>query len=409
MAIGNGFASAVEYRFGKNRYFYRETREMGFKAKQLCKLALGPVLLSMSVIAMAAGGEVSDINMPPGVNEVGRQIYDLHMLILWICVVIGAVVFGVMFYSIIYHRKSRGVTPATFHESTKVEIAWTVVPFIILIAMAVPATTTLLNIYDTDESELDIVVTGYQWKWKYEYLNSDGENVSFFSSLKTPQAEIYNTEAKGEHYLLEVDEPMVLPANTKVRFLVTANDVLHSWWVPQLAVKRDAIPGFINEAWTQTSEPGVYRGQCAELCGKDHGFMPIVVNVVSKEDYAQWLGKKQVETAEIKQLMAQTFTLDELMERGKTVYDKSCLACHGANGEGGVGLPIAGSPIATGNLQQHLDVGVNGVPGTAMQAFGGQLNDVDMAAVVTYQRNAFGNNMGDVIQPIDVYNHKKGQ
>ena len=314
-----------------------------------------------------------------------------------------------MFYSIIYHRKSRGVTPATFHESTKVEIAWTVVPFIILIAMAVPATTTLLNIYDTDESELDILITGYQWKWKYEYLSAEGENVSFFSNLKTPQAEIYNTEAKGENYLLEVDEPMVLPTNTKVRFLVTANDVIHSWWVPQLAVKRDAIPGFINEAWTRTSEPGVYRGQCAELCGKDHGFMPIVVNVVSKEDYTQWLGKKQTETAEIKQLMAQSFTLDELMERGKGVYDKSCLACHGANGEGGVGLPIAGSPVATGDLQQHLNVGVNGVPGTAMQAFGGQLNDVDMAAVVTYQRNAFGNNMGDLVQPIDVYNHKKGQ
>jgi cytochrome c oxidase subunit 2 len=191
--------------------------------------------------------------------------------------------------------------------------------------------------------------------------------------------------------------------------LVTANDVLHSWWVPQLAVKRDAIPGFINETWTRTSEPGVYRGQCAELCGKNHGFMPIVVNVVSKEEYTQWLGKKQVETAEIKQLMAQTFTLDELMERGKAVYDKSCLACHGANGEGGVGLPIAGSPVATGDLQRHLEVGVNGVPGTAMQAFGGQLNDVDMAAVVTYQRNAFGNNMGDLVQPIDVYNHKKGQ
>jgi cytochrome c oxidase subunit 2 len=381
---------------------------MGFNAKQLCKLALGPVLLLMSVFAMAAGGEVSSINMPPGVNEVGRQIYDLHILILWICVVIGAVVFGVMFYSIIYHRKSRGVTPATFHESTKVEIAWTVVPFIILIAMAVPATTTLLNIYDTDDAELNILITGYQWKWKYEYLSEDGENVSFFSNLKTPQAEIYNMEAKGEHYLLEVDEPMVLPANTKVRFLVTANDVLHSWWVPQLAVKRDAIPGFINETWTRTSEPGVYRGQCAELCGKNHGFMPIVVNVVSKEEYTQWLGKKQVETAEIKQLMAQTFTLDELMERGKAVYDKSCLACHGASGEGGVGLPIAGSPVATGDLQRHLEVGVNGVPGTAMQAFGGQLNDVDMAAVVTYQRNAFGNNMGDLVQPIDVYNHKKG-
>jgi len=381
---------------------------MGFEAKRLCKLALGPVLLLMSVIAMAAGGEVNQLNMSPGVTAVGHQVYDLHMIILLICAVIGVIVFGVMFYSIYYHRKSRGVTPATFHESTKVEIAWTVVPFIILIVMAIPATTTLLEIYDNDEAELDVLITGYQWKWKYEYLNENGENVSFFSNLRTPQSEIHNTEAKGEHYLLEVDEPLVLPADTKVRFLVTANDVLHSWWVPMLAVKKDAIPGFINEAWTKTSEVGIYRGQCAELCGKGHGFMPIVVDVVSKDDFTQWMSGKQADAAEIKKLMAQNFTLDELMERGKAVYTTNCLACHGANGEGGVGKPIAGSPVATGDLGHHLDIAIHGVPGTAMQAFGSQLNDVDMAAVVTYQRNAFGNNMGDTVQPIDVFNHKKG-
>ena len=201
---------------------------------------------------------------------------------------------------------------------------------------------------------------------------------------------------------------MVIPENTKVRFLITANDVIHSWWVPELAVKKDAIPGFINEAWTRTGEQGIYRGQCAELCGKDHGFMPIVVNVVSQGEYDEWLGTKQAEAAEVKALMAQNFTLDELMERGKAVYDRNCLACHGANGEGGVGTPIAKSAIATGDLGGHLNVGINGVPGTAMQAFGGQLNDVDMAAVITYQRNAFGNNMGDMVQPIDVFNYKKG-
>ena len=381
---------------------------MCFEAKRLYKLALGPVLILMSAVAMAAGGEVSQVNMSPGVTAVGKEIYDLHMIILWICTIIGVGVFGVMFYSIIYHRKSKGVTPATFHESTKVEIAWTVVPFLILIGMAIPATSTLLNIYDNDDADMDILVTGYQWKWKYEYLNEDGENVVFFSNLRTPQSEIYNTEAKGEHYLLEVDEPVVLPANTKVRFLVTANDVIHSWWVPELAVKKDAIPGFINEAWTRTSEEGIYRGQCAELCGKDHGFMPIVVNVVSQDEYTAWLATKQAEAAQIKELMAQTFTLDELMTRGKAVYDRNCLACHGANGEGGVGKAIAKSPIATGELDVHLDVSIKGVSGTAMQAFGGQLNDVDMAAVVTYQRNAFGNNMGDMVQPIDVFNHKKG-
>jgi cytochrome c oxidase subunit 2 len=380
---------------------------MGFKAKQLCKLALGPVLLFMSVSAMAAGGEASSINMTPGVTELGREVYDLHMIILWICVAIGVAVFGVMFYSIIFHRKSRGVIPATFHESTTVEIAWTVVPFFILIAMAVPATTTLLTLYDTDDSELDILITGYQWKWKYEYLNEEGENVSFFSNLRTPQAEIYNDEDKGEYYLLEVDEPLVLPVDTKVRFLVTANDVIHSWWVPALAVKRDAIPGFINETWARPTEQGIYRGQCSELCGKSHGFMPIVVNVVSKEEYGEWIAAKQTEATEVKQLTSQDFTLDELMVRGESVYDTSCLACHGANGEGGVGNAIAGSSVATGDINAHLEIGINGVPGTSMQAFGGQLSDVDMAAVITYQRNAFGNNMGDSLQPVDVYNYKK--
>ena len=380
---------------------------MGFKAKRLCKLALAPMLLFMSVIAMAAGGEASSINMTPGVTELGREIYDLHMIILWICVAIGVVVFGVMFYSIIFHRKSRGVTPATFHESTTVEIAWTVVPFFILIAMAVPATTTLLTLYDTDDAELDILITGYQWKWKYEYLNEEGENVSFFSNLRTPQAEIYNDEAKGEYYLLEVDQPLVLPVDTKIRFLVTANDVIHSWWVPALAVKRDAIPGFINETWARPTEQGIYRGQCAELCGKSHGFMPIVVNVVSKEEYGEWIAAKQSEATEVKQLTSQDFTLDELMVRGESVYDTSCLACHGANGEGGVGNAIAGSAVATGDINAHLEIGINGVPGTSMQAFGGQLSDVDMAAVITYQRNAFGNNMGDSLQPVDVYNYKE--
>ena len=384
---------------------------MLLKANRLRELALGPVLMLLSLAsagAAAAGDKVNQVNMAPGATEIGQSIYDLHMLIFWICVIIGALVFGVMFYSIYYHRKSRGVTPSTFHESTKVEIAWTVVPFLILIGMAVPATSTLLEIYDFDDAEMDVLITGYQWKWKYEYLDENGENVSFFSNLRTPQGEIYNTADKGEHYLLEVDEPLVIPVDTKVRFLVTANDVIHSWWVPELAVKKDAIPGFINETWTRASTEGIYRGQCAELCGKDHGFMPVVVNVVSKDEYASWLETKKAEAAEIRDLMAQTFTLDELMTRGKAVYERNCLACHGANGEGGVGTAIAGSAVAMGDVSGHLEIGINGVPGSAMQAFGGQINDVEMAAVITYQRNAFGNNMGDMVQPIDVYNHKKG-
>jgi cytochrome c oxidase subunit 2 len=376
-------------------------------AKRLATAALSLGALT-TTLAHAADDKMSSVNMSPGVTEVGQSIFDLHMAILWICVVIGVVVFGVMFYSIIYHRKSRGVVPAQFHESTKVEIAWTVVPFLILIGIAVPATSTLLDIYDFEDAEMDILVTGYQWKWKYEYLAEDGENVAFFSNLSTSQSEIYNTAEKNDNYLLEVDEPVVIPVNTKVRFLVTANDVIHAWWVPELAVKKDAIPGFINETWTIAEEEGIYRGQCAELCGKDHGFMPIVVKVVSQDEYADWIAAKQADAAQVRELMAQTFTMDELMERGKSVYQRNCLACHGASGEGGVGPAIAGSAIATGVLGGHLNVGVNGVPGTAMQAFGGIINDVEMAAVITYQRNAFGNNMGDMVQPIDVFNYKKG-
>ena len=380
--------------------------------KRFPGVAMGAAGVAMASVlaatAHAAGEKASQVNMPIGVTDVGQSIFDLHMLILWICVAIGVVVFGIMFYSIIYHRKSRGAVPAQFHESTKVEIAWTVVPFLILIGMAVPATSTLLEIYDFEDAEMDILITGYQWKWKYEYLSESGDNVSFFSNLSTPQAEIYNTAEKNENYLLEVDEPVVIPVGTKVRFLVTANDVIHAWWVPELAVKKDAIPGFINETWTIAKEEGIYRGQCAELCGKDHGFMPVVVKVVSKEAYADWFAAKQAEAAQVRELMAQTFTMDELMERGKAVYQKNCLACHGGAGEGGVGPAIAGSAIATGDLGGHLNVGVNGVAGSAMQAFGAIINDVEMAAVITYQRNAFGNNMGDMVQPIDVFNYKKG-
>ena len=382
------------------------------QAKRLSQLALSPVLMLLSLFsagAWAEAGERWQTNMAPGVTEVGHQIYDLHMWVFYICVVTGIVVFGVMFYSVFAYRKERHQEPATFHENTRVEIAWTIVPFLVLLFMAVPATKTLIEIYDTDDADLDILITGYQWKWKYEYINPNGDNISFFSNLSTDGAEIANTEAKGSNYLLEVDEPLVIPVNTKVRFLVTANDVLHAWWVPALAVKRDAIPGFINEAWTKATETGVYRGQCAELCGRNHGFMPIVVNVVEEPQYQAWLGEKQAAAAEIKELMAKDFSLEELVERGKSVYTSSCSACHGANGEGGVGNAIAGSPIATGAMKEHTDRVVNGVPGTAMPAFGSQLNEVDLAAVITYQRNAFGNNMGDMLQPVDIYKFKKGQ
>ena len=364
----------------------------------------GAFLAFLSPLAAAQ----NQVNMSPGVTEIGADIFELHMLIMWICVVIGVAVFAVMFYSIYAHRKSKGHQASQFHESTKVEVAWTVVPFLILIAMAVPATSTLLEVYDNDEAELDILITGYQWKWKYEYLLESGEPVAFFSNLATSQEEIYNTDKKGDNYLLEVDEPLVIPTNTKVRFLVTANDVIHSWWVPEIAVKRDAIPGFINEAWTRVPEEGIYRGQCTELCGAYHGFMPVEVHAVSRDEFDAWMAAKRGAAAAQTQLAMQTLSVDDLMDQGKAVYDSACLACHGAQGQGGIGNAIAGSAVVMGDLSNHMAVVAKGVSGTAMQAFGGQLNDVEMAAVLTYQRNAFGNNTGDVVQPGDVNGMKNG-
>ena len=239
------------------------------------------------MLAWSAGAQAElGLNMPRGVTSISQQVYDLHMLIFWICVVIGVVVFGVMFWSIYHHRKSLGAAPAQFHESTLVEIVWTVIPMLILIGMAVPATKTLVRMYDARDADLTVKVTGYQWRWQYDYLN---EGVGFFSVLSTPQAQIRNVATKGEHYLLEVDNPLVVPVGKKVRILTTAADVIHSWWVPELGWKKDAIPGFINETWTLIEKPGIYRGQCAELCGKDHGFMPIVVKAVPEAEFKQWL------------------------------------------------------------------------------------------------------------------------
>ena len=274
-------------------------------------------------------------------------------------------------------------------------------PLLILLAMAVPATRVLIEIYDTSESELDIQITGYQWKWHYKYL---GQDVEFFSNLTTPQSQINNQTPKDEHYLLEVDEPLVIPVGTKVRFLVTAADVIHSWWVPALAVKKDAIPGFINESWTRVEEPGIFRGQCTELCGKDHGFMPVVVEVKSKEDFAAWLAERKQAALAEKELTTKQWTMDELMVRGEKAYQTNCAACHQPTGEG---LPpmfpaLKGSKIALGPIANHLDIVLHGKPGTAMAAFGKQLSPVDIAAVITYERNAWGNALGDMLTPQDV-------
>jgi len=357
-----------------------------------------------AVILLGAGNAFAgfdQLNMTPGVTDISHRVYDLHMLIFKICVVICIGVFAVLIYSIFKHRKSKGAKPASFHESTTVEIIWTTIPFLILVGMAVPATKTLLALEDTRDADMSIKVTGYQWKWKYDYLDDD---ISFFSSLTTPREEIENKTAKGENYLAEVDNPIVVPINKKIRFLITSNDVIHSWWVPVLGWKQDAVPGFINDAWAEINEPGTYRGRCAELCGKDHGFMPIVLVAKTEEDYNAWVAEQKAGAAAAEAASTQTLSKDDLMAKGEQVYNKICAACHQATGQGipGVFPAIAGSKIATGDKAAHINIVVHGKSGTAMQAFGEQLSAVDLAAVITYERNAFGNDTGDVVQPSDV-------
>jgi cytochrome c oxidase subunit 2 len=364
---------------------------------------LGAVILFGPSLAFAA----YDLNLTKGVTVLSEDLYKMHMIVLWICVIVGIGVFGVMIYSIINHRKSKGAKPASFHESTTVEVIWTIIPFIILVIIAVPATKYLLEIEDTSNPDMNIKVVGWQWKWEYDYIDEDG--VSFFSNLDKASNDARQLDSgqdvtKVENYLLDVDQPIVVPVGKKVRLLITANDVIHAWWVPALGVKRDAIPGFVNESWFRAEKEGVYRGQCAELCGKDHGFMPIVVKVVSDADYQSWISGKKKEIAAASAGDTKTFSKEELMARGKEVYDASCAACHGATGGGipGVFPAMTGSKIATGDKAAHIDIVVHGKPGTAMQAFGPQLSKADIAAVVTYERNAFGNNVGDLVQPSEI-------
>ncbi|MCO6413163.1 MAG: cytochrome c oxidase subunit II [Thiogranum sp.] len=354
----------------------------------------------MSMHAATVSAEYG-LNLPRGVTPISRDAYDMHMLVFWVCVAIAVVVFGAMFISIVRHRKSKGVKPAQFHESTAVEIVWTIVPFLILVGMAIPATKALVAMEDTSNSDLSIKVTGYQWKWGYDYID---DGISFVSSLSTPKEQIYDQQSKGENYLLEVDNPLVVPVNKKVRLLVTANDVIHSWWVPELGMKKDAIPGFINEMWIKVEEEGTYRGQCAELCGKDHGFMPIVVVAKNDEDYGKWLMAQKTASDAEAAAAERDWSMQELMERGEKTYTTYCAACHQGNGEGVPGAfpALKGGKITTGPSSEHLNLVINGKAGTAMAAFGGQLSDVDLAAVVTYERNAWGNNTGDMVQPSEV-------
>lgn len=359
----------------------------------------------------ASSAFASKYNMPVGVTPISKEIYTLHMTIFWIVVVIGILVFGVLIYSLVNHRKSQGHVAAKFHSSLKVELIWTIIPFLILVAMAIPATRVLMIMEDDSDADLNIKITGYQWKWKYDYLD---ENISFFSNLATTQDQIEGKAPKGENYLLEVDKPIVVPTHKKIRLLVTANDVVHSWWVPELGVKRDAIPGFIHEAWAKIDKPGTYRGQCAELCGVGHGFMPIVVVAMDEPDYKKWVSEQK--GVALKQANAveenKPMTKAELMDAGQKIYGATCTVCHQSTG---MGMPPAfpalkGSKIVTGDVKKQLSIVLHGVKGTAMQAFGEQLTDKDIAAVVTYQRNSWGNDdqskygktAGGLVQPSEV-------
>lgn len=347
------------------------------------------------------------LNMYRGVTPLSKDMYNLHMIAMIVCAIIGVIVFGVMIYSLIHHRKSKGHAPADFHGNHRLEIVWSVIPFLILVGLAIPATQILMRMEDNSDSDVTIKVVGYQWRWQYQYLD---QGLSYFSTLSTPYDQIQNKAKKGEWYLLEVDKPLVLPTHKKIRFLVTSNDVIHSWWVPELGVKRDAIPGFMYEAWARIEKPGIYRGQCAELCGINHAFMPIVVQAVSAEEFDQWVAnqtkvKEEFSTVGVSPLPSTAISADDLMTVGKQKYEQLCAACHQNNG---TGLPplypaLKRSSVAVGNpISRHIRILLDGIPGSAMQPYREQLTDNEIAAIVTYERNAWGNNTTDVVQPAEV-------
>jgi cytochrome c oxidase subunit 2 len=372
---------------------------------KICKLVV--ILCALfSTQSVLAAADYWQLNMHRGVTPLSKDMYYLHMIGMVICAIIGVVVFGVMIYSLVHHRKSKGYVPATFHDNPRLEIVWSVIPFLILVGLAVPATRVLIRMDNSNQSEVTVKVVGYQWRWQYQYLD---QGISFFSNLSTPYDQIQNRQEKGQWYLLEVDKPLVLPVNKKIRFLVTSNDVVHSWWVPELGIKRDAIPGFMYEAWAKIEKPGVYRGQCAELCGINHGFMPIVVEAVSQDEFERWVAHQpKVDEQPGKtegQIVSQKMSLSDLMSLGKQKYEQICVACHKADG---MGLPpmypaLRGSSVAVGKpISRHIDLILNGIPGSAMQPYKDQLTDEEIAAIATYERNAWGNDTEDQIQPEEV-------
>lgn len=366
-----------------------------------------------ALLAAATGPAAADytLNLTRGVTSISHEAYRLHMLAYWICVGIAAVVFGAMAWAIVHHRKSRGAVAAKFHDNTKLEIVWTIVPFVILVILAVPGTRALVAMEDTKDADITIKVTGLQWRWHYEYLD---EGIDFFSALDARSAEASRKGATlapqaVDNYLVAVDNPLVVPIGKKIRFLTTATDVIHSWWVPALGFKKDAIPGFINEAWARIDEPGTYRGQCAELCGVGHAYMPAVLVAMAEPDYKAWLADTKAKQAALAAAADRVWTKDELYAKGEEIYGRACAACHQAGGQGipGAFPALNGSAVVTGPIPGHLNIVMNGKPGTAMQAFAAQLSDAEIAAVVTYERNAWGNKTGGLVQPAQVKQARK--
>lgn len=343
------------------------------------------------------------LNMTQGVSPVSQRIYGLHMIILWICTAIAVVVYGIMIYAIIRHRKSKGAKAAEFHESTTIEIIWTIIPFCILIAMAIPATSTLIYMEDTSESDLTIKVTGYRWYWHYDYIDED---INFFSRLTTPDDEVYNFIPKKTDYILQVDNPVVVPVGKKIRFLITSKDVIHAWWVPDFGVKKDAVPGFIREIWTyiDPDKPATYRGQCAELCGAKHGYMPIVVEAKPMAEYTKWVEEQKAKQAAASQDEDKEWGYDELMVKGEKEYNSICAMCHQASGKG---LPPTFPSLVESDMVRNPDRRIDHIKNViygknAMPAFGEQLSDLQIAAIVTYERNAWGHETKEIVQPKEV-------
>lgn len=364
----------------------------------------------LPLVALTPSAQAAwELNMPIGVTDQSQAIYGLHMLIFWICVVISVIVYGIMAYALIAYRRSVRKEAAQFSHNTKLEILWTALAALVLVVLAIPSTKTLIDIYDQSPGEVNIKVVGYQWKWGYEYLE---EGFSFLSNISTSQDEIYGRTAKGEFYLLEVDKPIYIPVGKRVRFLITAKDVLHAFWVPEFGIKQDAIPGYFNIAQATVQTPGVYRGVCAELCGLNHGFMPITVVAVEEPEYRLWVEERKAEFLEIKAASGRDWQESELLERGEQAYARNCAVCHQLDGRGVAGAfpALAGSPIVLGDKAAQTRILLRGVSGTAMQAFGDILSATDLAAVLTYSRTAWGNGekiaTDRLVQPAEVLRQK---